>query len=121
MLELAMEDRTIFMTDEIHTIMTDSIVAPMLFSDENLGFYDREYLIGIDHREKLGNHVRIVHLYDLYKRQCWHEYQMYIYTYSKLSSLLNKFLENFILNWMMKKIDHHLNVIQDIKFSLKKL
>ena len=101
MLEQAMEDRTVFMIDEIHTIMNNPIVAPMLsklvlISDENLGFYDQGYLKGIAHREKLGNYVRIIHPYDLYKRQCWHEYQTYIYKQQIIQPFKQVFRELYL-------------------------
>lgn len=84
MLENAMIDRTLFTIEEIHAIMKNPIVAPMmkklvLMSNQQFGFYENGKLKGLHEIIDFDSTVRIAHPYDLYKNQNWHEYQSYIF------------------------------------------
>ena len=75
LLQVAMEQRTLFFADEFESMMQNPIVAPMLKKlvlkqEKNFGFYDE-----LD----LANNTQIAHPYDLFEASVWHKYQKDIF------------------------------------------
>lgn len=101
MLEQAMTAGTLFTHVEIQTIMKNPIVAPMLaklvlLSDERLGFYEAGCLRGLHETFACGDTVQIAHPYDLYRHQCWHEYQAYLYQHQIVQPFKQVFRELYL-------------------------
>lgn len=101
MLQQAMEERTEFTFHEVQTIMKNPIVAPMLsklvlISHNDCGFYDQNQLQGINQRYEFHDHIRIAHPYDLYRKNCWHEFQEYIFNNKIIQPFKQVFRELYL-------------------------
>jgi len=84
-LEMAMVNGDEFTKDEIQTLAEHPVVSPMLknlvlYSEDNIGFYQAQKLVSPAGNEAdLGEKIRVAHCTDLYKSGEWSSYQKYCF------------------------------------------
>lgn len=91
MFETAMECKTTFVYTELSSLLNNQVIAPIISNlvflcEENaslkIGFLTKDGLLDC-HGAVLvvssDSNLRVAHPYDLYQKQCWHQYQAYFF------------------------------------------